>query len=161
MRKFLPLILLLLGAAVLVGVFMFVKGDKDESGTPDEEKVAVISQAKMPEISLSKTTDGHYINLKIENLDKLSADTLDYELLYEVPGEEQPQGTGSSVAIGGKDSFEVDILLGTESSGKFRYDEGVEKGTLTLKFRDEKGKLLGRTRTEFDLASAEAETTSY
>ena len=161
MKKFLPLILLLIGAVVLVGAFLFVKSGRDNSSTQEEERTVLIPSEKMPSISITKSKDGHYINLKIENLGLLSPKSLDYELLYELPGEEQPQGTNSSVEIIGKTSFEVEILLGTESSGKFRYDEGVEKGTLTLKFRDEKGKLIGRTRTEFDLASGKLETSSY
>jgi len=161
MKKFLPLILLIAGAVVLVGAFLIVKGENSTSSTQDVEKVAQIPKEKIPAISLSKTPDGHYIKLKIEKLELLSPNSLDYELLYEVPGKEQPQGTGSSVDVDSKDIFEAELLLGTESSGKFRYDEGVEKGTLTLKFRNDKGKLIGRTRTEFDLASGKAETTSY
>ena len=43
--------------------------------------------------------------------------------------------------------------MGSESSGKFRYDEGVEKGTLTLKFRNDKGKLVARFTSDFHLQS--------
>lgn len=161
MKKFLPLILLLLGGVVIVGAFLFVRSRGDNSDIPEEEKVTKISPEKIPAISLSKSDDEHYINLMIEKLELLSPKTLDYELLYEVPGEEQSQGSGSIVEISGNSNFEVSILLGTESSGKFRYDKGVQKGILTLKFRDEKGKLIGRTRTEFDLASGKVETTSY
>ena len=161
MKKFLPLIILLLGGAVLVGAFIFVGRAKVDSGTQNEEMVSVIPNEKMPAISLSKSEDGHYLSLKVENLGPLSPATLDYELLYEVPGKEQPQGTGSSVDVEGKDIFEAELLLGTESSGKFRYDEGVEKGTLTLKFRDDKGKLIGRTKTVFNLSSGKSETTSF
>lgn len=161
MKKYLPIIIFIVGSLVLVGAFLFVRSGKDNSSTQEEEKTALIPSSKMPTISLSKSDDGHYFNLKVDNLGLLSAYTLDYEILYEVAGYEQPQGTGSSVQISGKTSFELEILLGSESSGKFRYDEGVEKGILTLKFRDEKGKLIGRTRTEFDLASGRVETTSY
>lgn len=161
MKKFLPIIIFIVGSLVLVGAFLFVRRGKVDSSVQGEERAALIPSEKMPAISLSKSDDGHYINLKIENLGLLSPKLLDYELLYEVPGEEQPQGTNSSVEIIGKTSFEVEILIGTESSGKFRYDEGVEKGTLTLKFRDDKGKLIGRTKTEFDFASSKVDTTSY
>lgn len=161
MKKLLPLILLILGGVVLVGAFLFVRSGKKDASTQGEEKSALIPSNKMPTISLSKSDDGHYLNLKVDKLGLLSANTLDYEILYEVPGKEQPQGTGSSVQISGKTSFELEILLGTESSGKFRYDEGVEKGILTLKFRDEKGKLIGRTKSEFDLTSDNIDTSSY
>lgn len=161
MKKFLPLVILLAGTAVLVGAFLFLKGGKNAETTTKEEKVSVIPADKMPTISLLKSDDGHYLTLKVERLDLLSPSKIDYELLYEVPGKEQPQGTGSGVDVSGKNIFEAELLLGTESSGKFRYDEKVEKGVLTLKFRDDKGRLIGRTKTEFDLASDKVETTSF
>jgi hypothetical protein len=75
---------------------------------------------------------------------------LDYELVYQVPGGVQ-QGVPGSVTLGDRSEFEAELLLGSESSGKFRYDEGVEEGTLTLRFRNEDGQLLTRFITEFHL----------
>ena len=54
----------------------------------------------------------------------------------------------------GEDSFEAELLLGSESSGKFRYDEGVEEGTIGLKFRNSEGKLLAKFVSEFHFQSS-------
>jgi hypothetical protein len=47
--------------------------------------------------------------------------------------------------------MERDLLLGTCSSGRCRYDEGVEDGTFTLRLRDEDGKLISKLETRFYL----------
>jgi len=57
------------------------------------------------------------------------------------------------VQISPGESVRQELLLGSESSSVFRYDEGVEAGTLTLRFRDSNGKLLGRLKTDFQLVS--------
>lgn len=61
------------------------------------------------------------------------------------------QGVPGTIKLTGQKEIERDLLLGSESSGKFRYDEDVETGTLTLRFRDEKGKLMGKLSTDFHL----------
>ena len=62
------------------------------------------------------------------------------------------QGVPGTAKLDGGD-IERKMLLGSESSGKFRYDEGVKGGTLTLRFRNSKGRLIGKLSTEFTLTS--------
>ena len=50
--------------------------------------------------------------------------------------------------------------MGTCSSGKCRYDEGIEQGTFTLRFRDSKGKLVYKFETGFNLQQNPAKITS-
>lgn len=50
--------------------------------------------------------------------------------------------------------------MGSESSGKYRYDEGVERGTLTITFRDSKGKSMGKLSTDFHLQTETTTLTS-
>lgn len=155
MKKFLPLILLFFGIVVLVVVFFVVKGGKsDDTEISPKEEVALLDLSidEKPMVSLTPTSDGHYLNFKVE---KVSFDpfSLDYELVYQVPGGVQ-QGVPGSVNLDGKDEFEAELLLGSESSGKFRYDEGVEEGSITLSFRNEDGRLLIRFSTDFHLQSS-------
>ena len=75
---------------------------------------------------------------------------MDYELLYQT-GAGVTQGVPGTVKLSGQESFEAELLLGSESSGKFRYDEGVETGTITLRFRNRDGKLLAKFESEFHL----------
>jgi hypothetical protein len=97
------------------------------------------------------TPDGHWLTMKIEKI-KISASTMDYELLYQLP-DGRTQGVPGTITLDGNNSIERKLLLGSESSGKFRYDEGVKSGTLSLKFRDANGKLVAKFSTNFVLLS--------
>lgn len=154
MKKFLPIILFLLGLIVVIVAFFVVRARR-QGASVDEEETALIDVPleERPVVSLTPTADGHYLNLKVEKIMVKGATSMDYELLYKVPGG-PIQGVPGTVDLEGKDSFEAELLLGSESSGKFRYDEGVEEGTLTLRFRNDKGKLLVKFSTEFHLQDA-------
>jgi hypothetical protein len=158
-KKFLPLILLGLGILVLVLVYFFViRKPAEEETTEEDQGLVEVSLKDRPITSLTPSADGHWLKLKIEKI-KVSAKTLDYELLYQLP-DGRTQGVPGTVKLTGEDSFTRDLLLGSESSGKFRYDEGVEEGTLTLRFRNDKGKLLAKFSTKFHLQSNTKEISS-
>ncbi len=154
MKKYLPLILLFAGIIILVVAFVFVKGRKEKGVELPEEETALleIPIAERPVVSLTPTSDGHYLNLKVKKI-TFEAFNLEYMLLYDVPGGAQ-QGVPGTVPLQGFNEVEVELLLGTESSGKFRYDDGVENGTLTLRFRNDKGQLLVKFETDFHLQTS-------
>ena len=156
MKKYLPFILLALGLLAAVGVFFFIKGRGKEEVVEDET-VAEIPFEKRPFVSLTPSDDGHWLYLSVEGI-KVDAASLDYELLYSLP-DGRTQGVPGTVKLEGIDSFERDLLLGSESSGTFRYDEGVDGGTLTLRFRNDKGKLVGKLVTGFSMLSGVDEVT--
>ncbi len=151
MKKFLPIILLVLGVLVFVVVFFVVRGKKKKALPTEESALIEVSLDDRPVVSLTPSEDGHWLTLKIEKI-VIDADSMDFELLYQVP-DGPTQGVPGSVDIAGKNSFEAELLLGSESSGKFRYDEGVSEGTITLRFRNEKGKLLIKFKSDFHLQS--------
>lgn len=155
MKKFLPLILLGLGVLVAVIAFVFVKG-RDKNGGVDlgDELAPEIALMDRPIASLTPSKDGHWLTLKIENISIDNAVSMDYELLYKV-GDGRTQGVPGTIKLEDQDEIERELLLGSESSGKFRYDEGVETGTLTLRFRSEKGKLVGKFATDFRILNEE------
>lgn len=146
MKKYLPIILFALGLVVLIAGFIFLKS----RNTPldEEEAIPEIPFDQRPVVALIPSEDGHWLRLEIKKI-VLDAASLDYELLYQLP-DGRTQGVPGTVKLG-TDTFERDLLLGSESSGKFRYDEGVETGTMTLRFRNEKGKLVGKLSTQFHL----------
>lgn len=150
MKKYLPLILFLIGLLVFVGVIV-VKSRSNNSEVVDEEdeQVAELPLQNRPFTTLTPSADGHTLTLRIQNIDVPQAVMLDYELVYTV-ADGRLQGVPGSVELEGED-LERDLLLGSESSGKKRYDEGVEKGTLTLRFRNDAGKLVGKLATDFHL----------
>lgn len=148
MKKYLPLILLGVGILVLLGVVFMLKGSK--SGIVDEEETAKeIPQDQRPIVMLVPSVDGHYLKLTIAQIKVKGTASLDYELLYTLP-DGRTQGVPGTVKFTGGDVIK-DLLLGSESSGKFRYDEGVTGGTVNIRFRDSKGKLIGKLSTEFSM----------
>lgn len=158
-KKFLPLILLGVGLLVLVLVFVLVKNKKTVEVVDDSAVLAEVAFKDRPFASLTPTSDGHYINLKIDKITLPKAVSLDYELLYSLP-DGRTQGVPGTVDLNGEKSFERKLLLGSESNGKFRYDDGVEEGSLTVRLRDSKGKLLAKFSTKWHLQSNVDEITS-
>jgi hypothetical protein len=153
MKKVLPIIILLAGVLVVAGAFLFVKSKNNEEQTVDvpsqEEVVPVVALEKRPVVSMTPSADGHWLKLEIKKI-LIDAATLDYEMTYKVP-DGRTQGVPGSVKLTTKDDITKDLLLGSESSGKFRYDEGVENGQLVLRFRDGNGKLVAKFSTDFYL----------
>lgn len=159
MKKFLPLIILLVGVLVVVGAFFIIKRDKGEKTSQDETALIELPPEKRPIAKLIPSEDGHWLKLVIERLQVEGAESLDYELLYKLP-DERVQGVPGTIKLTGQSLIERDLLLGSESSGKFRYDEGVEEGTLTLRFRNKEGKLMAKLATGFHLQVGDDELTS-
>ena len=151
MKKYLPLILLAVGILVVVGAFFVVRGrGKDEEFSQDEETALLnVPLEERPVLSLTPSEDGHYLILKVEKI-TIDAVSVDYELLYDT-ADSVTQGVPGAITLSGIDNFEEELLLGSESSGKFRYDEGVEKGQITLRFRNDDGKLLVKFMSDFHL----------
>ena len=161
MKKFLPLILFIFGLIVLGLVYFFVIKSPKKTNVVEDDATSLIevSLNERPIVSLTPTSDGHWLNLKIEKIEIPGAYSLDYELLYNLP-DGRTQGVPGSITLNGQTLIERELLLGSESSGKYRYDEGVEEGTITVRFRNEKGKLISRFTTKFVLLSGTKELES-
>jgi hypothetical protein len=157
MKKYLPLILFVVGLGALTAAF-FVFRDKKTSVETEETALQEVVLEERPVASLTPSEDGHWLNLKIEKI-VLNATSFDYELLYKLP-DGRTQGVPGTVKLDGQKIIERELLMGSESSGKFSYDEGVEQGTLTLRFRNERGKLLVKFSTQFHLQSDTKKLTS-
>lgn len=158
-KKYLPLILLGVGVLVLILVFVAIRNKKSVAVVDDSDVMAEVDFAQRPFANLTPTSDGHYINLKIDKITLPKVASLDYELLYELP-DGRTQGVPGTVDLNGQTSFERKLLLGSESSGKFRYDEGVNGGSLTIRLRGSNGKLLAKFSTKWHLQSTDSELTS-
>jgi hypothetical protein len=158
LKKYLPFIILGVGVFVLVGVFIMVKGKKAVAPVEDEEAgLMEVALADRPVVSLTPDAEGHYLTLSVEKLLK-SASTGEYILEYQTQ-DGISQGTSGEIDMS-QDTYENKLLLGTESSGKFRYDESVETGAVTLLFRNEKGKLLVKFKSDFHMQADTSELTS-
>jgi hypothetical protein len=151
MKKFLPIILLVLGIGIVAAVYFLVIRKPSDAVTEEEETLVVLPLNQRPIASLTPSADGHWLKLRIEKLNT-SAASVEYELLYDLP-DGRTQGVPGTLKLTGQSLIERDLLLGSESSGKFRYDVGVKKGTLTVRFRNESGKLVNKYTTKFALLS--------
>lgn len=156
MKKYLPFVLVIVLAILFVGgIFIIHKVNQPVAidNSQDDASVPELPDNEKPIAGLIPTSDGHYLTLTVDSIKVPNANSMDYDLLWKAnnSGTVTPQGTSSTVQLAGQTSFKKDLLLGSESNGKFRYDKGVETGTLTLRFRDGNGKLLGKVATDFHL----------
>ncbi|HJY98521.1 MAG TPA: hypothetical protein VJ227_02290 [Patescibacteria group bacterium] len=166
MKKFLPLILIGAGVLiVLVAGILLIRRGKGETGPEDAAKIPELPQSQWPAVTLTPTEDpkvpnslGHFLDMKIQKVNVPGAASMDYLLVYTTSDGGQ-QGVPGTVKLTGSD-IERKLLLGSESSGKFRFDAGVETGTLTITFRNAKGKSMGKLATDFRLQTGEKELTS-
>ncbi len=165
MNRVLPItIVVLVGLGILTGVFWFLKGQSkpvtqtsETKGKEETLKELLVSQK--PYASLTPRADGRELRLVVSKLPKDAA-AMEYELVYTVESGITQGVPGNVKDIAGKLSVERDLLLGTCSSGKCRYDEGVEQGTFTLRFRNSKGKLVYKFETGFNLQQNPTKITS-
>lgn len=166
MKKYLPIIAgVLIVAVVVVGFVIKGKSGNGKDGDEDISNVPVLSEDQWPAISLTPTnkpgvsgSEGHWLDFKVEKINVPGAASMDYLLVYNTSDGGQ-QGVPGKVELTGG-SIERMLLLGSESSGKFRYDAGVDQGTMTITFRNDDGKMLGKLTTDFHLQSGVTELTS-
>lgn len=165
-KKLIPIIAGVLIVLVVIVGFV-IKNNKSKNGSEDEEdsNVRVLSESEWPAISLTPTnkpgvsgSEGHWLAFKVEKINIEGAASMDYLLVYNTTDGGQ-QGVPGTAKITG-DSIEKQLLLGSESSGKFRYDSDVETGSITLTFRNEDGKMIGKLSSDFHLQSGVTELTS-
>lgn len=157
MRKFLPIFLAVLaGLAVVGGVIWLIKPGSEtseESGqsatkAKEEKTTEELSLEEKPFVSLVPGSSCEYI-LNVTGI-KSGVDKLEYEIVYKVESG-ITQGVPGTVNLNGKTSLTRDLLFGTESSGHRRCDKGVKDGTITVKYRDDDGKLIAKIEGDFQV----------
>lgn len=167
MKKYLPIIAGVLIVVVVIVGFVIKGKNKSPANTSNEDNsnVPALSEAEWPAISLTPTDNpgvsgsmGHWLDFKVEKINIPGAASMDYLLVYSTSDGGQ-QGVPGSIKLTGTD-VEKKFLLGSESSGKFKYDAGVEQGTITITFRDQNGKMLGKLSDDFHLQTGVTELTS-
>ncbi len=159
-----PVIIILLVVILFIaGVFIIRRNNAGTSIDQEEtQNVPDLPVEQRPIAMLIPKSDGHWLTLKVEGIKVPSAVSMDYELLYKANNGQAvtTQGVPGTVQLNGQTSISRDLLLGSESSGKFRYDKDVENGTLTIRFRDGSGKLLGKVMTDWHLQTGATVLTS-
>ncbi len=167
MKKYLPFIIVGVVAVLAIGGVLILHKVNLPVATDNtqQEGAAVpdLPQDQRPTVALIPSTDGHTLMLRILNIKVPSAISMDYELTWTAnnTGTASTQGTSGTIQLNGQMTIErSNLLLGSESSGKKRYDKGVENGKLTLRFRDSNGKLLGKVSSDWHLQTETTTLTS-
>lgn len=100
-----------------------------------------------PYVSLLPSADGHWVTLEVRKI-KMGTISLEYELIYfaEVEGSRIERGVstgGKPIELSSSNEFSKKILFGSAScttgTCKYKYDENVNEGTLSLKLNGKFG----------------------
>lgn len=147
---------LIRGSLILISVFLLAgclpkkpSPGSEVTPTPETEpsptpiKTIETSILERPFVSLTPTSDGHWVNLEVKNI-RSDARSVDYELVYFAGdiGNKIERGTSGLVDLKGETSLIRKVLFGSESCTagcKYKYDENVSEGTLTIKIKSDAG----------------------
>jgi hypothetical protein len=147
---------LIVGSLILISVFLLTgclpkkpSPGSEVTPTPETEPLPTAMKSlessilERPFVSLTPTSDGHWVNLEVNNI-RSDAKSIDYELIYFAGdiGNKIERGTSGLVDLKGETSLTRKVLFGSESctvSCKYKYDENISEGTLTIKIRSDAG----------------------
>jgi len=134
--KFFGLVAIILSSSFLLSAC----GKKTTTSTTNKNttpaKQIELSAEEKPTVNLIPRADGHNLTLKITGI-PTKFTTVDYELIYTAKDQnlEIEKGVSGTIKTTGSTLEKDDLLLGTASCTngcKYKYDEGVTGGTLTL-----------------------------
>ena len=159
MKKRLTIILIIIGVFLIVGGIFLIKARNKDQNTDesqqDQKKTLETPLEDRPYVALIPRADGKEFTLEISRIK--NAKTIEYELVYESQG--LSRGVIGSVELSsGEAEVSRKLLLGTCSRDVCKYDEGVEQGNLTLRFRGTEG--TRKFETSFHLQQGGKELTS-
>lgn len=159
MKKTYIIILAIVGIILILGGgFFFWRSRRAKEPLPTLEPEGVLVETTLeerPYITLTPSSDGHWLTIDVARIQ--DAESLEYELLYNT-GSGATQGSINSVKLKGETSYSKKILLGSESSGHYKFDEGVTQGNLTVRLRGGLG--TRKFITDFHLQQGVDELTS-
>jgi len=134
-------IIILVSIVVIVPLLVFLFTRTKKTTTIPIKKTETSKQIELtadekPYVSLIPRADGHNLTLKITEI-PTKFTTVDYELIYTAKDQnlEIEKGVSGTIKLTGSSLEKDDLLLGTASCTngcKYKYDEGVTGGTLTL-----------------------------
>jgi len=161
MNKFLPVIItvvVLLGVG-FGGFFAYKQFSKPPVEVSEEEADETAKDLGVEDKPYTALTPGASCEytLSLDNISK-SPESIEYEIIYKNE-EGVTQGASGTIKPAGAVDATKKLLFGTESSGHRRCDKGVSGGTITLRYRNDEGKLEAKMETPFSIAENEPELT--
>jgi hypothetical protein len=138
MKKIIPLLIifaLLAGGGFFAYKKLGARKEKEKPKTVTSKKrnpVNILELEKRPYITLTPRSDGHELSVTIDNL-KHDEERVEYELEYQAGT--MLQGAGGRIDFTEEPApVTKNLLFGSCSKGKCKYDEDVNSGSLTLYF---------------------------
>lgn len=135
MKSYLKYLIPVLIVLIVIGVFIF-KNPKKAAQTPagtarQVEQINQISIKDRPFVTLTPRADGKEVTLSLDQVK--NASKVEYELEYQT--ESLIQGVFGNIDFTQETPpVSKNLLFGSCSKGKCRYDEGIVGGSLTLRF---------------------------
>ena len=129
------------GVLILVTILFFAFSKlstinhQPSAPTPTPEAVKQLLPDQAPQVSLSFSTDAHYVTVNVTNI---HADQIEYNLIYTatVKASQIQTGVNASKKLNGETTYTERQLLGSESSGHFTYHQNIHDATMELTLRD-------------------------
>lgn len=150
------LVLALVGGGA---VFFFKKSTKPPTLATEEEEEETLKELPLenrPYVALIPGASCEY-TLSLDNISK-TPESIEYEIIYKNE-EGVTQGASGTVKPAGGTDATKKLLFGTESSGHRRCDKGVSGGTITIRYRNDEGKLEAKMETPFSIVENEPKLT--
>ncbi len=140
MKKKLAIVLPIVAVLLIIGgIFWLRAKNRTETTNGEEENQQTTVETPLlekPYVALIPRADGKEFTMEISRIK--NAKTIEYELVYESQG--LSRGVIGSVELSvGETEVSRKLLLGSCSKAVCKYDEGVEQGSLTLRFRGTEG----------------------
>ncbi len=159
MKKKLTIILPIIGILLIIGgIFLIRVKNRTETtnGKGESQQTSIETPlSEKPYVALIPRADGKEFTMEISRIK--NAKTIEYELVYESQG--LSRGVIGSVELSaGETEVSRKLLLGSCSKDVCKYDEGVEQGSLTLRFRGTEG--TRKFTADFHLQQGGKELTS-
>ncbi len=112
---------------------------------------------KQPKVEMTFSADAHFVTV---NLTNLNAAQMEYNLIYDalIKKVRNQTGVNDTQDVAGKTSYTKKQLLGSESSGKFTYHEGIKNATMELILRDAQGRSIFNATYPFEVTAGKTIT---
>jgi len=159
MKKNLTVALIIIAILLIaIGAILMMRGRKttetSNNNQQNQQTTVETPLKERPFVSLTPRADGKEFTLDITRIK--NTQTIEYEMVYDSQG--LSRGVIGSVDLKGEDKVQRKLLLGSCSKNVCKYDEGVEQGTLTLRFRGSDG--TRKFTSDFHLQQGGKELTS-
>lgn len=119
------------------GIWKLILAPQPQTALDEEEEVILPEIDSSVKVAVTAQSDNREVTLSISAIPK-GTESIEYELSYDTSAG-LPKGALGTIKLSGESSIERKITLGTCSRNVCKYDEGVTKINLVLRFNTADG----------------------